>query len=384
MANSQSSTKERIYQEYHEKAIIFKNEVAKLGDEIKGIPAPHIPIAGKNYDLAKYKIAFVGMETAGWEDLDHFIEEMETNPSNAILACQDWLDPKLILKRNGNATFFGFIIRFLELFYKIDRKTITNKENLHPALTSFVWAETNSIERYHVTAAKNKVNKEVWEQVKKLSKPLDSINHLINATNPKVVIITDKWVCTDYILREENIHESVPESKESKKYAYSHQPDEKIPYQYYYLRDNDTHVFVIPHPRWIGLHKQTDAYIDSIISVIDTYKIWQSLPNEEADWIEKKNKALSTIDRYKFIADLSEFLVSHNMTLTGIQLAELLNAKGFRTKYGTKYKTISSRAMLSKIVEPAWNYFYKNKKYQIALNISKAFTDKNGNLAWEK
>ena len=52
----------RLIEQYAPLTEKFVKEIDNLN--ISGIPAPHIPIMGKNYEFAKYKMAFIGMETS--------------------------------------------------------------------------------------------------------------------------------------------------------------------------------------------------------------------------------------------------------------------------------------------------------------------------------
>ena len=379
MKDSKSTTRECIAKQYEEPAKIFTQNVAKLGD-VSGIQAPHIPIAGANYDRAEYKIAFVGMETYGWDDLERFINGMEVSPWQSVLKYQDWLNPIGILKGNGNATFWGFIIRFLETFYKIEHQKILNRRDPHPILSSFVWAETNAIERYHVTAEKNGVDREIWEKVKEYSKPLDNIEHLITATKPKVVIITDKWVSENYIFSDNDDAEILPKTKY---FALKLVPDEDVKYQYYYLREQDAHVFVIPHPRWLGLHKLTDIYINSIIKIIEDYKIWKKLPQKEEDWQMLPTNKSSKKFKYEFVGNLANLLASNNMTMTGVELAMLFNTNRITPQSSKNYSTKNGRGILTKVVTLAYQDYMDKSDRQTAQNIAKVFRTKTNNIAWE-
>ena len=386
MKNSKSTTSECIAAQYMSPAHAFAEQVKMLGD-IHGIQAPHIPIAGKNYDLCNYKIAFVGMETNGWDELENFIADMENSPSKAVLKCQDWLNPASILKHNHNATYWRFVIQFLETFYKIDHQRILNKQELHPALSSFVWAETNCIERYQVTAQRNGVDIKKWKQVKELSRPLDSIDLLIKATHPKVVIITDKWVNEDYILKEESLFDIFPEAKKpSFLIKVESDIEKRVKYNYYYLRDQDTHVFVIPHPRWLGLNNLVDCYIQSIMEMIKKYKIWSKLPESENDWKMPKVNKSSQDFKFKFLANLADLFASNNMTITSTELAQIFNTNGLSSRYGD-YSIDNGRGILTRVVKLAYKHYMdeSHPDYNpiVAQNIAKVFTNKYNHRAWE-
>ena len=100
---------------------------------------------------------------------------------------------------------------------------------------------------------------------------------------------------------------SSPETK----YVYSNKPDENIDYRYYYLREQQTHVFVIPHPTWIGAYSGIgfSKFIDSLIAAIKKYKIWSRFPLSEDDWKQQEISTSSSLYKYHLIADLASFLI---------------------------------------------------------------------------
>lgn len=374
----QISTQERIFEEYDVLISQFANEIKNLNAE--GIPSPHIPIANENYDKAKYKIAFAGMETYGWGDMNEFIN----HPQTYVRQTSKWFTSKGVLSQNGNATFFGFIIRFMEKFYHIDKSKILDRNNPHPILTSYVWANTNSIERYEVTAKNNGVSYDVWEKVKTSSRKLDSINHLISATNAKVIFIMYKHVNSDYVFKEEDFNETMGTISDNSKIAFSCIPDASIPYKYSYLRDQKTHVFIMPHPTWIGAYSGIgfDKYIDSIMKTLSDYKILE-LPTKESDWEKPEvviNKS-SIMYKRQFIASLAETLVLNNVSISGSELRNIFRANDIKTKYGTDYSDNGGRG-IHRLIANVWKYYYHKKDYQTAFNIARAYTGQDGEYTY--
>lgn len=369
-------TQERIKEQYAQHLKDFVSEIQGLDTE--GIPAPHIPIAGTYYDECRYKMAFMGMETYGWASMSDLIDAVNEDPGEAAIRYKDWLQGKSILGQVGNATFFGFIVRFLERFYNLDHDVIYNKQNPHPVLTSFLWGETNAIERYEVTAKPNGVDIDVWNKVKESSKRFDSINHIIEAAAPKVVFVTYKWVNEKYLLNEKDIVGDM----DTQKFAFSHQPDPNVPYRYYYLREQDTHVFVLPHPRWIGLYSGIgyDGYIDSILKVMKDYKIWV-LPKSEDDWHKEKISKSSSSYKYRFIAELANLLIEKDLRMSGQELQFIFNRNNIKTTYGCSYGEDGGRG-IHKVIASAWRYYEKKGDVQTALNIARAFTGKYGNYTY--
>ena len=373
-----TTTQEKIKEEYQRLVESFAKDIRDL--DYGGIPAPHIPIAGEHFDEAYYKIAFMGMETYGWGNMQEFITAAEENPGKAVLMYNKWFNPEGMLGHDGNATFFGFIIRFLARFYHIDLQTIKNKSSLHPVLTSIIWGNTNAIERYEVTAAKKGVDRKDWAEVKKRSVKLDSINHLINAAKPKIVFVTYKWVNENYLLNENDIASDICGGK---KYAFTYEiDDDGAKYRYYYLRDQDTHVFVLPHPRWIGLYGGGyDKYIDSLIKTIRDLKIWPALPSCEQDWRKQDVNKSSQRFKYNLIAKLANTLIDQGVTMSGIQLQQIFNMNEIRTSYGTRYGSDGGRG-IHRVIKCAWQHYYKKGELQTALNIARAFTGKYGNYTY--
>ena len=65
----------RLIEQYAPLAELFFKAIDGLN--VEGIPAPHIPIMGHNYEKSKYRIAFIGMETYGWSDIEEFCETVK-------------------------------------------------------------------------------------------------------------------------------------------------------------------------------------------------------------------------------------------------------------------------------------------------------------------
>ena len=104
---------------------------------------------------------------------------------------------------------------------------------------------------------------------------------------------------------------------------------------YYYLRDYDTHVISLPHPRWMKQGSPVhsiDVYVDRVIEHINYYQIWESLPSDSKDWkgvVEEVNKASMAFKRL-FIANLAETLMRQNMVMSGKDLQSLFNLNGVK------------------------------------------------------
>ena len=155
--------KERMKEQYAPLVEQFVKEIGEL--DVTGITAPHIPIMGKNYGVSKYKIAFIGMETYGWEDADKFLNIAKNNSGEAVFLMEDTINnlEHLGWADNYHATFWGFVFKFLARFYKVCFEDLVTKKAYPELLSSFVWGNTNSIERYKVSAESKGVDYATWE-----------------------------------------------------------------------------------------------------------------------------------------------------------------------------------------------------------------------------
>lgn len=370
-----TNTRDRLREEYARIVKEFSKKVRGL--DVAGIPAPHIPIVGDSYDRAAYKMAFVGMETYGWGNIEDFIRTAEENPHEAVTKYEGWFNTGGMVKNSGHGTFWEFIISFLAKFYQIDKNVLklpNSEGKYHEILSSIVWGNCNAIERYHVTAKKKGAALDAWKKVKEHSRTLDSINHIIEAANPQIIFITYKHVDKNYLLQTKDLHADVPEIK----YAYATKPDESIDYRYFYLREQQTHVFVIPHPTWIDVYSGIGLtkFINSLIETIKNYKIWNQLPQNEQDWEKKELARSSSLYKYQLIAELADFLVTRELVMTGEELQSIFNKNNIKTSYGTKYSEDGGRG-IHRVIKCAWKYFYNKGEQQIALNIARAFVGKN-------
>ncbi len=276
--------KERLMKQY---APLVEGFVKEIGDlNLTGIPAPHIPIMGEDYVSAKYRMAFIGIETYGWEDMNVFLETAKKNSGDAVFLMENTINDleHLGWANNYHATFWGFVFKFLAKFYKVGFDDLVQKKAYPELLRSFVWGNTNSIERYHVTAESNAVNRETWEKVKRASICFDSLNNIVKSVNPKLLFVLNYSVNLDYIQSDDAVRLfGIP--VENKKDIMWLQVDEKRKIEYYYLRDDDVHIILMPHPRWMGQRGDgIYSYVDNAIELICKYNIWDCLPKDHEEW----------------------------------------------------------------------------------------------------
>lgn len=377
--------KERLMEQYAPLVEGFVKDIGEL--DVTGIPAPHIPIMGRDYVSAKYRIAFIGMETYGWEDMNVFLDSAKKYSGDAVFLMESTINnlEHLGWANNYHASFWGFVFKFIASFYKVGFDDLVQKNAYPELLRSFIWGNTNSIERYHVTAKSNAVNHETWEKVKKASICFDSINNIVKSVHPKLFFVLNSTVDKDYIQSDDAVRKlGIPVG--DKKDVMRFTVDEGRKIVYYYLRDDDVHIISMPHPTWMGLYSGfgIDSYVDIVIDLIRKYNIWDCLPEGHEDWkgetqvIDKSSMSF----KRAFLADLAALLMKKNLVMSGQELQKLFNMNKILTEHGYSYSEEGGRG-IHKLITKVWEYYYHEKKdYQTAYNISRAFVNQNGEYAW--
>ena len=364
----------------------FRNEV--VGLNLKAITGPHFPGVGECYEAAKYKFAFCGMETYGWESMENF---MEYDICKYLSYADNCLNSYKHLgwASNWHATFWGFVFKFLAKFYKTDFNELVrggNNITSQLLLKSFVWGNANSIERYEVTSKCGGADFAAWETIKKVSKKIDDINHIINSCAPKVIFIIYSGASEEYMLNESTLSGIYGENFNQRRSRLK-LPHNNPKYDYYYLRSSSTHVFHLPHPTWMGLYSGIgiDTYVDSLIKDIEDYQIWDVLPKSSEDWeiiIAKDHEKNSINNKFELVASIAHSLTKHNTIMYGGDLGKVFNLNMIPTQYGTPYSMDGGRGIY-KVISSAYTYYYNMGDFQKAYEIARSFVKKNGEYAYD-
>lgn len=82
---------------------------------------------------------------------------------------------------------------------------------------------------------------------------------------------------------------------------------------------------------------------------------------------------------HDFIANLANELAKKNRTMDSKQLASVLNAHGFTTKYGDTYQ---GERGTSNVLSSAYRHFSAQGDFDTAENIATVFTNKYGETPW--
>ncbi|MEP7143089.1 MAG: hypothetical protein ABI707_09480 [Ferruginibacter sp.] len=287
--------KDRFIQEYAPLVKQFIEEIKGVNSE--GLPAPHLPVYGAGYDDPEnYKIAFVGWETRENVNLKEFISLYQESSIKAvressIKAVLEWWDEDFseeegFIFANGyhnhsGNDFWGFIFKFLSVFYnKNDWREV--KDGKFPAiLKSFVWANLESIERFEITDRGLSANIEDYNKVKKASLVFEKASYLVNVFSPKIIIVLrwqedDSWLTESYGCRAIRIADHL---------------------DYYFIESTKTHIFWSAHPGWLARNKRIPETISTIIEAIHQKQIFNSFPGE--DWLKLEKERPGQMENLK-------------------------------------------------------------------------------------
>ena len=219
------------------------------------IPEPFLPVHGRLYESAPVRIAFVGMETKGYGNITDFVKKFDNNQEEVIFGEFEEFDELEFCKWGNNFGngFWNFNFKFLANFHEVDDWKEVKNGLAEDILRSFAWGNTNSIERYHVTAQKKGVEFENWVTVKNASKLLDRGKYLLDVLQPHIMVILnwsteEEWLSAgvDNVMRQE---------------IEDH-------FWYYFLQATKTHVLWIAHPTWLAKNKDLDNYIKYLVDFV--------------------------------------------------------------------------------------------------------------------
>lgn len=220
------------------------------------IPEPFLPVHGQLYEAAKTRIAFVGMETRGWGNTTDFLNNVDSNPEESIFRAFEEFD-ELKFRYWGNNfgnSFWDFNFKFLANFHGINDWKKVKQGQEEDILRSFAWCNTNSIERYHVTAQKRGVDYESWLRVKKASKMFDKAQYLLDVLKPNIMVI-ENWETSETWLSE-GLNENIIRQE----------IDDHL--WYYFLPTTQTHILWTAHPTWLNKNRDFDNYIKYLVSFV--------------------------------------------------------------------------------------------------------------------
>ena len=240
----------------------FKKDINDFVDEIKDVdatnlPEPFLPIHGADYGLVAPKIMFMGWETRNYRNLLTWANSAKEDIEDVIFWQEEFLNHEFLKWRtNFGSDFWSFNLKILAKLHNIEdwRDLYRNPQKYERILSSFVWANTDSVERYEVTAKGLGCKLEEYNKVKNASRRFDNMERLLDIFEPEIVII-EHWE-----LDEPWIHRNI-------KYSAEEVLDENL--WYYEVEKTRCKIFWMPHPR--GHNSKgvdTELILDKIYSKI--------------------------------------------------------------------------------------------------------------------
>lgn len=276
MQQLETKTDKRFIDVYKPLMNKFVSEVNILNN-IDNLPEPFIPVYGDYYDASPYKFAFVGWETRNNSSLKCFIESFNDVDNECLYSFKEDLFPNSqgdfkfnYYGNNFGRTFWDFILKFLARFYGyVDWKTLKEYSNHQVAkiLQSFIWGNVDSIERFEATTIgdEKRKDKSAYNKVKQASLVFDNCSLLIQALEPKVIIVTH-WSDDESWLTNDINSFSGPEKLTD--YIW-----------YYHLTKSDTHIFWTKHPIELSTNSISfENSINIILKSINSKNIYNDFP----------------------------------------------------------------------------------------------------------
>ncbi len=188
----------------------FDNEFENVLKRIKplnkkyGFPMPFKPISGKLYKSAKLKIAYIGLETKGWENNDCFLNCKESFKDNL-------------------GGFWDLVLNLHLKIKKMDNDIKKALDNNFDDLNDFVWGNLNVLENLEAIKKRVKINDEcIFSEYKKIkleSEPLNKLKFLLHMYKPDFVFILS-WQGDDEKYFENLGFNLINENENEKIYSY--------------------------------------------------------------------------------------------------------------------------------------------------------------------
>jgi hypothetical protein len=192
-----SSIKPKFEQHFLPRVHAF---AADVGDaNFSGIPEPHLPLWGVDYESSSVKLAFIGKDTRYWGDMRQFLAALKSTPEASLYRHLGKFRELGFSKGTVNfgTSFWDTVMQLLAQFYGVGDWRDIKQRKLDHLLRGFLWAETNSVELWGSTPSKEDADYTVWKTCKDAgAKHFDSIEAILQIFEPKIVIVMD-WDVPD-------------------------------------------------------------------------------------------------------------------------------------------------------------------------------------------
>jgi hypothetical protein len=210
------------------------------------------------------------METNQWKNMSELKSKLDTGKAYEYLT-EDFMAMKLFnnFKKIKTASFFGFIIKFLDRLYDIglDEKggmiAFKDEEEGKKVWQSFIWGNIHALERCNIDLPKEVSDEkeyENWKNIEKESKKVfdmhlfapqkeydpskDQLRYMLETCRPEALLILywdfkfGPWLKKNY-----NTSWTIDDS--SNHFCYAHIKTDKI----------DTHVYKCAHPTYMIINE---------------------------------------------------------------------------------------------------------------------------------
>ncbi len=239
---------DRFIASYEKRVISFVEEVDSLGTD--GIPEPHLPLWGSEYNAANIKIGIFGRDTRSWGSMVDFLDHAKKCPEASIFRKQRTFREFEFTKWTNNfgKTFWDTALRILAGIHGIeDWKSLKKRKNEN-VLNSFLWGNTNSVEKYKVTAKRRGVPFDVWKNVKTASeRHFDSLENILQIFRPDVLFILNWSLPSAFV--------DIPIMWENNGDHLAHA----------FIPETNTNIFLTAHPSWLNKKKLYEKVISGVI-----------------------------------------------------------------------------------------------------------------------
>lgn len=242
--NMSKETKEEVKEYYIKQLGKFFSKIADIPDEeLKGLPAVHIPCLGFTDEMPK--IAFYGMETNGWYNMFELKKRYNENPSSAYdYITKDVFTPSFVIKcaQPRKNIFWKYVISLMAGMYGLTPQKLKTEDELEKH--TLIWGNILSLERYHVSAKRKGAKREIYNRVYNESTLFNTLpnghfgpTYIVRACQPKFLFILysgfnmQNWLRNDFGIEREMINRHL---------CHAH------------IKETDTHVFKMPHPVFIN------------------------------------------------------------------------------------------------------------------------------------
>lgn len=355
----------------------FVHELAKypISDYV-GIPHPFLPEIGRNYRFALKRIAIVGKETRGWGlPLDEFISTYQKNGFDfaeemAEFQNLDFKDPSWMGGVPTRSSFWGFWMNILAKVYGVEDWGDIKRGKFDILLDSFAWGNANAIET-PTSIGVNPSAPGYWRAKNVAEKLFDSIDLLVQATDPHVVILT----CSN--------------SEKDRYLGSAFQCQEQVENKVSVYKRNELIVFHMPHPSNQRMHSGgAEKYAVIVRDLLMKYGMFCPLPNVLTEGLKPEAQEIlvrecTGIDKFDAVAKIAAELRRQHSLMTARSLClDILNPAGHKTNRGEAFTGNSQGPC--KFVSAAWHHFqFARKMPDVAENIALAFTNVHGYYAYE-